>query len=110
MRQSSSQLHSVRLELASGSAGSSMNVTLRGPRSRWVGPPLSAPKGGRGRSPGGRQRHYGAVELAGAGAQVNVNDVVEFGEISQQGTTSQQRPLLAQVRCCVAPSDLGKQS
>lgn len=43
---------------------------------RWVGSSISTPKE-RGLVPIGRQRRYGAVELAGAGEQVNVNDVVE---------------------------------
>ncbi|CAM9512220.1 unnamed protein product [Scytosiphon promiscuus] len=59
---------------------------------RWVGSSISTPKSKeRGPSPVGRQRHYGAVELAGAGEQVNVNDVVEVAR------DSNQQPGLAQV-------------
>lgn len=63
-----------------------------------MGPPVSAPKSKLGRSPRGRQRHYGAVELAGAGDQVIVNDVVEVAENEQQQETSQRHPVLVQVR------------
>eukprot|EP00904_Undaria_pinnatifida_P000346 jgi/Undpi1/10311/HiC_scaffold_28.g12762.m1 len=74
-----------------------MNSTARGPRSRWVGPPVPAPKSKPSRSPFGRQRHYGAVELAGASEQVNVNDVVEVTEKKQQQEPTQQHPALVQV-------------
>ena len=79
---------------------SDMKCRVRGPRSRWVGPPVSAPKSELSRSPSGRQRHYGAVELAGAGDQVNVNDVVEVTETKreEQQETSQRHPVLVQVR------------
>lgn len=60
---------------------------------RWVGSSISTPKSkDRGPSPVGRQRHYGAVELAGAGEQVNVNDVVEVAR------DPNEEPGLAQVR------------
>lgn len=70
---------------------------------RWVGSSISTVKE-RGLVPIGRQRRYGAVELAGAGEQVNVNDVVEVGggdgiikmEIDQPGA-SPQHLRLAQV-------------
>lgn len=76
-----------------------MNSPARGPRSRWVGPPVPAPKSKLSRSPFGRQRHYGAVELAGAGEQVNVNDVVEVTDNEKHHQeTSKRHPLLVQVR------------
>lgn len=70
---------------------------------RWVGSSISTSKE-RGLVPIGRQRRYGAVELAGAGEQVNVNDVVEVGvgdgvikmEIDQPGAP-RQHLRLAQV-------------
>lgn len=76
-----------------------MNLAVSGPRSRWVGPPVSGPPNERGRSPSGRQRHYGAVELAGAGESVYVNDVVEVleGHRPRPSEEQQQRPRLAQV-------------
>ncbi|CAM9209356.1 unnamed protein product [Scytosiphon promiscuus] len=61
---------------------------------RWVGSSVPAPKEN-GPSPVGRQRHYGAVELAGAVGQVNVNDVVEV----DGGGSGQHRPRLVQVLC-----------
>ena len=63
-----------------------------------MGPPVSAPRSELSRSPSGRQKHYGAVELAGAGDQVNVNDVVEVAETQQEQETSQRHPVLVQVR------------
>ncbi|CAM9209280.1 unnamed protein product [Scytosiphon promiscuus] len=74
---------------------------------RWVGSSISTPKE-YGPSPLGRQRHYGAVELAGAGEQVNVNDVVEITDDAvkieldgpeQHHLGKNQRPHLAQVLC-----------
>lgn len=59
---------------------------------------MPAPKSKPSRSPFGRQRHYGAVELAGASEQVNVNDVVEVTEKKQQQEPTQQHPALVQVR------------
>ena len=59
---------------------------------------MPAPKSKLSRSPFGRQRHYGAVELAGAGEQVNVNDVVEVTENKQLQETSRRHPVLVQVR------------
>ena len=60
------------------------------------------------RSPNGRDRHYGAVELADAREQVNVNDVVEIMENKQPQETSEQHPVLVQVRLmlmCVSGAD-----
>ncbi|CAM9136456.1 unnamed protein product, partial [Laminaria digitata] len=74
-----------------------MKCTVRRPRSRWVGPPVSAPKSELSRSPSERQRHYGAVELAGTGDQVNVNDVVEVVDNKQRQETSQRHAVLVQV-------------
>ena len=72
-----------------------------------MGPPVSTPKGVLSRSPSGRQRHYGAVELAGAGDQVNVNDVVEVGENHKEEETSERHPVLVQVRLGHYVSGLG---
>lgn len=69
---------------------------------RWVGSSISTPKE-HGPSPVGRQRHYGALELAGAGEQVNVNDIVEIEDVVNMETGGSEqhlknnRPLLAQV-------------
>ena len=78
-----------------------MNLSARGHRSRWVGPPVPTPKSKLRRSPFGRQRHYGAVELAGAGEQVNVNDVVEIMDNKQAQETAQQHTSLVQVRWAI---------
>ncbi|CAM9743160.1 unnamed protein product [Ectocarpus sp. 6 AP-2014] len=71
---------------------------------RWVGSAISTPKNDQGpASLIGRQRHYGALELAGTGEQVNVNDVVEITdtavkvELEQPGAISKRRLRLAQV-------------
>lgn len=74
-----------------------MNFTVSGPRrQKWVGSPVPAPRGDRGRSPSARQRHYGSAELAGTGERVCVDDVVEVStEESTSSATSQ--PRLAQV-------------
>ncbi|CAM9327749.1 unnamed protein product [Ectocarpus sp. 4 AP-2014] len=71
---------------------------------RWVGSAISTPKNDQGPlSLIGRQRHYGALELAGTGEQVNVNDVVEITdtavkvELEQPGAISKRRLRLAQV-------------
>lgn len=45
---------------------------------KWVGSVVPAPHGSRFRSSGGREKHYGAVELSEAGQQIYVNDVVEI--------------------------------
>ena len=87
-----------RLFRRSTCSTSDMKCKIRGPRSRWVGPPVSAPKSELSRSPSGRQKHYGAVEVSGAGDQVNVNDVVVVTENTQQQETSQRHPVLVQVR------------
>ena len=67
-----------------------------GSRSRWVGPPV-APQNGRGKSPSGRQRHYGAVELPGVGHQVYVNDVVEVLPKHNSGNSEKGRSRVSQV-------------
>ncbi|CAM9435626.1 unnamed protein product [Ectocarpus fasciculatus] len=57
---------------------------------RWVGSSVSTPKNDRApASPIGRQRHYGALELAGTGEQVNVNDVVEISHAAVKSETKQ---------------------
>lgn len=74
---------------------------------RWVGSSISTSKE-RGLVPIGRQRRYGAVELAGAGEQVNVNDVVEVGvgdgaikmEIDQPGAPGAPRQHLRLAQVC----------
>ena len=72
-----------------------------GSRSRWVGPPV-APQNERGKSPSGRQRHYGAVELPGVGQQVYVNDVVEvLPKHNNSGNSEKERSRLSQV--CLMP-------
>ncbi|CAB1114600.1 unnamed protein product [Ectocarpus sp. CCAP 1310/34] len=70
---------------------------------RWVGSSVSTPKNHRApASPTGRQRHYGALELAGTGEQVNVNDVVEISRSAVKSEAKQpgvfpKRLRLAQV-------------
>lgn len=75
---------------------STFPIVGSGPRPHWVGPSVTAPQNERGRSPSGRQRHYKAVELAGAGQQVYVNDVVMIAKSDQSGI-SEHRPRLVQV-------------
>lgn len=57
---------------------------------------MPAPRGDRGRSSGGRQRHYGSVDLAGTGERVHVDDVIEVVTQDSTGTGASQ-PRLAQV-------------
>lgn len=76
-----------------------MSKVSAGSRARWVGPPV-VPQNERGKSPIGRQRHYGAVELPGVGQQVYVNDVVEVLPKHNSGDSKknqEQRPRLGQV-------------
>ncbi|CAM9988915.1 unnamed protein product, partial [Ascophyllum nodosum] len=47
------------------------------PRSRWVGQPVE-PQNERGKSPSGRKKYYGAIELPGVGELIYVNDVVQI--------------------------------
>lgn len=66
---------------------------------RWVGQPMFHPQNERGRSPRGRQRHYRAVELAGAGEQVYVNDLVEVIDgLEGLSGVAEEHPRLAQVK------------
>lgn len=77
---------------------------------KWVGSVVPAPHGSRCRSSGGREKHYGAVELSEAGQQIYVNDVVEILPLKLEWDQEQQQqqqldnfpekgqPRLAQVR------------
>lgn len=57
--------------------------------------PASLQSDGHSRYPNRRQKHYAALELAGSGEQVYVNDVVEVAE--GQPSTSEQPHRFAQV-------------
>lgn len=67
-----------------------------GLRSRWVGPSVPAPQ----QSADRRQRHYGAVELAGSGEQVYVNDVVQVSN-GQPSTAHRPYGLVQVGHLCV---------
>jgi len=70
------------------------------PRPRWIGPPAPAPDDSSRSSrelAGRRSRHYLAVELAGSGEQVNVNDVVQITSSESRASAS-----LAQVRYAIS--------
>lgn len=77
-----------------------MATGRREPRPRWIGPPAPAPEDGSRSSreyTSRRPRHYLAVELAGSGEQVNVNDVVLVSS-SDSKSGSSAASSLVQVR------------
>ena len=69
---------------------------IGGPRPRWVGQPME-PQNARGKSPSGKQKYYGAVELPGAGGPIYVNDVVQILPKDNSGGSGEERFRLTQV-------------